>query len=175
MPSITVRQAVFADLDVLADLFNQYREFQGCASQPAAARAFLRAHFDHGKAVVFLAHEGTQAVGFAQLYPSYSSTALARVFVLNDLFVCPSGRRKGVASGLLMALPVVTALLITNIALGILTRAAPQLNLFAIGFPITLSVGFGVLILSLGHLAPILQGFYDAGFNTMAGVIRAAR
>jgi flagellar biosynthetic protein FliR len=34
-----------------------------------------------------------------------------------------------------MALPVVTALLITNIALGILTRAAPQLNLFAIGFP----------------------------------------
>ncbi|MDY0036683.1 MAG: flagellar biosynthetic protein FliR [Zoogloea oleivorans] len=79
------------------------------------------------------------------------------------------------ASGLLMALPVVTALLITNIALSILTRAAPQLNLFAIGFPITLSVGFGVLILSLGHLAPILQGFYDAGFNTMAGVIRAAR
>jgi GNAT superfamily N-acetyltransferase len=104
MPSITVRQAVFADLDVLADLFNQYREFQGCASQPAAARAFLRAHFDHGEAVVFLAHEGTQAVGFAQLYPSYSSTALARVFVLNDLFVCPSGRRKGVASGLLMAM-----------------------------------------------------------------------
>jgi flagellar biosynthetic protein FliR len=46
------------------------------------------------------------------------------------------------AAGLLMALPVVTALLITNIALGILTRAAPQLNLFAIGFPITLTVGF---------------------------------
>jgi GNAT superfamily N-acetyltransferase len=104
MPPITVRQAVFSDLDVLADLFNQYRAFQGCASQPVAAREFLRGHFDHGEAIVFLAHEAAQALGFAQLYPSYSSTALARVFVLNDLFVCPTGRRKGVASRLLTAL-----------------------------------------------------------------------
>ena len=42
-------------------------------------------------------------MGFAQLYPSWSSTALARVFVLNDLFVHPRGRRTGVASGLLAA------------------------------------------------------------------------
>jgi flagellar biosynthetic protein FliR len=79
------------------------------------------------------------------------------------------------ASGLLMALPVVTALLITNIALGVLTRAAPQLNLFAIGFPITLTVGFGVLLLALGHLAPLLQYFYDAGFTTLADLLRALR
>lgn len=76
------------------------------------------------------------------------------------------------ASGLLMALPVVTALLITNIALGILTRAAPQLNLFAIGFPITMTVGFVVLLLALGHLAPLLQRFYDMGFDTMASILR---
>ena len=79
------------------------------------------------------------------------------------------------ASGLLMALPVVTALLITNIALGVLTRAAPQLNLFAIGFPITLTVGFGVLLLALAHLAPLLQYFYDAGFTTLADLLRALR
>lgn len=79
------------------------------------------------------------------------------------------------ASGLLMALPIVTALLITNIALGVLTRAAPQLNLFAIGFPITLTVGFGVLLLTLGHLAPLLQHFYDVGFATLADLLRALR
>ncbi|WP_298603939.1 flagellar biosynthetic protein FliR [Zoogloea sp.] len=79
------------------------------------------------------------------------------------------------ASGLLMALPIVTALLITNIALGVLTRAAPQLNLFAIGFPITLTVGFGVLLLALGHLAPLLQHFYDVGLTTLADLIRALR
>lgn len=77
------------------------------------------------------------------------------------------------AAGLLMALPVVTALLITNIALGILTRAAPQLNLFAIGFPITLTVGFGVLLLALGHFAPVLQHYFDLGFDTMADLVRA--
>ena len=101
MSSITARQAVFADLEEVAQLFNLYRVFQGKANDLSAARAFLKARFDHGESVVFMAHEGTIPVGFAQLYPSYSSTALARVFTLNDLFVHESGRRKGVGSTLL--------------------------------------------------------------------------
>jgi GNAT superfamily N-acetyltransferase len=101
---ITIRQALLSDLDDLAPLFDQYRVFQGQASDPAAARAFLRARFDHGEAVVFIAFDGAAALGFAQLYPSWSSVALARVFILNDLFVHPSGRRRGVASLLLAAL-----------------------------------------------------------------------
>ena len=48
-----------------------------------------------------------------------------------------------------MALPVIAALLITNVALGIMTRAAPQLNVFSIGFPITIGVGLIVLLVSL--------------------------
>lgn len=103
MNSITVRQAVFSDLTVLAEWFDLYRVFQGKASDLSAARAFLQARFDHGESVVFLAHEGPTAMGFAQLYPSYSSPALARVFILNDLFVHESGRRKGMASSLLSA------------------------------------------------------------------------
>ena len=103
MSSIAVRLAVFSDLDELAMLFNQYREFQGEASDLPAARDFLQARFDHGESVVFIAHEGSAPVGFAQLYPSYSSVSLARVFILNDLFVQESGRRKGVASQLLAA------------------------------------------------------------------------
>ena len=103
MTPITVRQAVFSDLDALAQLFDLYRVFQGKSSDLAAGHAFLRARFDHGESVIFLAQEGSQALGFAQLYPSYSSTALARVFVLNDLFVHEQGRRKGVASKLLAA------------------------------------------------------------------------
>lgn len=59
-------------------------------------------------------------------------------------------------TGLLLALPAVAALLITNMALGILTRTAPQLNIFGIGFPVTLSIGFLVLALALqGMLAPM--------------------
>lgn len=103
MSTITVRQALFADLEELSQLFDQYRVFHGNESDLSAARSFLQARFDHGESIVFMAHEGLAPLGFAQLYPSYSSTALARVFILNDLFVHERARRQGVASKLLAA------------------------------------------------------------------------
>jgi GNAT superfamily N-acetyltransferase len=103
MTHVTVRQAALSDMASLTPLFDQYRQFQGQPSDLPAARAFLQARFDHGESVVFMAHDADTPLGFAQLYPSYSSVALARVFVLNDLFVHESGRRKGVATGLLAA------------------------------------------------------------------------
>lgn len=99
----TVRRVVRADLEALATLFDQYRQFQGQAGDVAAASAFLRDRFHHAESVVFLCHDGDAALGFAQLYPSFSSVSLSRVFVLNDLFVHASGRRRGVASLLLAA------------------------------------------------------------------------
>lgn len=53
------------------------------------------------------------------------------------------------SQGLLLSLPVVASLLMTNMALGILTKAAPQLNIFGIGFPITIGVGLVMTLLSL--------------------------
>lgn len=103
MSALCVRQAVFADLPALAGLFDQYRQFQGRPGDVDAALAFLRARFDHGESVVFIAIDGSAAIGFTQLYPAYSSVALARVFVLNDLFVQASGRRRGAATRLLAA------------------------------------------------------------------------
>lgn len=62
--------------------------------------------------------------------------------------------------GVQLAMPIVAALLVTNLALGILTRTAPQLNLFGIGFPITLGVGFLMIDLLLPYLAtPMVQAF----------------
>src|SRR5262249_52877383 len=71
------------------------------------------------------------------------------------------------ASGLLLALPAVVALLICNVALGILTRAAPQLNLFAVGFPVTILVGWLVLSLSLPTLAPFFTQAYEDSLRMM--------
>ena len=72
--------------------------------------------------------------------------------------------------GLLLSLPCVATLLIINMALGILTRTAPQLNLFGIGFPITLSMGFLILALALpGMLQPIDQ-LIQAGLSRMREV-----
>jgi ribosomal protein S18 acetylase RimI-like enzyme len=99
-----VRQAVAADLPLIAPLFDQYRRFQGQAPDLRACEDFLRARLDHGEAVLFLATLGGDPAGFAQLYPIHSSVSLKRVFVLNDLYVAEAGRRRGVATALLQAL-----------------------------------------------------------------------
>lgn len=76
------------------------------------------------------------------------------------------------AFGLQIALPIVAALLITNIALGILTRAAPQLNLFAVGFPITITIGFVVLALSMPYFIPLFDRLVLEGLSSMAGLVQ---
>jgi GNAT superfamily N-acetyltransferase len=98
---VATRRATPDDLEVLAGLFDQYRQFYRAASDVAAARRFLGERLASGDSVVFLAFDGAEALGFTQLYPSFSSLSMARIFVLNDLFVTPEGRRRGVGAALL--------------------------------------------------------------------------
>jgi GNAT superfamily N-acetyltransferase len=101
---ITVRQAVLADIDDLTELFDLYRIFYGQDSNKSAVRQFLLERINYGQSVLFLAlDESQKAVGLCQLYPSFSSTLLARVFILNDLFVRPEHRQQGAAKGLMSA------------------------------------------------------------------------
>jgi flagellar biosynthesis protein FliR len=72
--------------------------------------------------------------------------------------------------GLMLALPAVAALLITNMALGILTRTAPQLNLFGIGFPVTISIGFVVIALALPGMLKPIENFIEQGAGNMRQV-----
>lgn len=78
------------------------------------------------------------------------------------------------AAGVLLALPLVTALLIANIAMGVLSRVAPQLNLFAIGFPVTIFSGFVVILISLPYFATALENLFEQGFSAMGTIMRAA-
>jgi len=77
------------------------------------------------------------------------------------------------ASGLQLSLPIVAALLITNVALGILTRAAPQLNIFGIGFPVTLGVGFLTLSLAMPYLGMPIVKLFNEGIEAGRAVPRA--
>ena len=61
------------------------------------------------------------------------------------------------ASALLLALPAVTAILIVNFAFGVMTRAAPQLNIFSLGFPFTLLFGIFILWVALAGFLPQYQ------------------
>jgi flagellar biosynthetic protein FliR len=78
------------------------------------------------------------------------------------------------SAGVLLALPVVAALLIANIAMGVLSRVAPQLNLFAVGFPVTIVSGFAVLTISLPYFGSALERLFDQSFTALRGVIQAA-
>lgn len=76
--------------------------------------------------------------------------------------------------GVLLALPLVTALLVTNISLGVLSRVAPTLNLFAVGFPVTLALGFFVLMLTLPFIGDAMEEVFSRGFATLELVLSAA-
>lgn len=99
----TVRQATVADLELLVPLFDGYRQFYRQPSETHRIRQFLLDRFEHNQSVIFIALADDTPIGFTQIYPSFSSAALARIFVLNDLFVLPSARRLGVGAALLSA------------------------------------------------------------------------
>jgi flagellar biosynthetic protein FliR len=71
-----------------------------------------------------------------------------------------------VASGLLLALPVVVALLAINFALGVMARAAPQLNIFAVGFPVTILFGMVLVLLTMNALSEAVAAAFDDAFIT---------
>ncbi|MDR2364698.1 MAG: flagellar biosynthetic protein FliR [Zoogloeaceae bacterium] len=71
------------------------------------------------------------------------------------------------STGLLLALPVVVIMMMTNLALGVLNRVAPQLHLFAIGFPVTLSLGFVSISVMSHYLAVPLEQMFNDGLRAM--------
>jgi GNAT superfamily N-acetyltransferase len=100
---LQIRQAGILDLDRLVLLFDGYRIFYGQESDRDRARAFLEDRFRQQESVVLIALSGDQAIGFTQLYPSFSSVSTAPIFILNDLFVAPEARGKGAGRALLAA------------------------------------------------------------------------
>lgn len=102
--TIAVRQATIDDLPKLALLFDSYRQFYGAAPDLRLAHQFLSDRFSNQQSIIFLAladHEA--AIGFTQLYPSFSSFSAARIYILNDLFVAANARRLGAGKALLAA------------------------------------------------------------------------
>ena len=101
---IAIRQATVSDLDLLAPIFDAYRQFYRKQPDLALARRFLFDRLQHNESIIFVALQGSDsAVGFTQLFPSFSSGAAAPIFVLNDLYVVPAARRIGVGRALLRA------------------------------------------------------------------------
>ena len=104
MSTIRTRIATLADLDVIAPLFDAYRQFYAQAPDLALARDFIRDRLQNNESVVLLAsNEAQTVVGFCQLYPSFCSVEAKPIYSLYDLFISPEARRSGAGKVLLQA------------------------------------------------------------------------
>ena len=98
-----IRLAEARDLDQLAELFDQYRQFYECPPDLGAAKNWLAENLERGRSTLFAADNGSQLLGFAQLYPALCSVDLVDYFVLYDLYVIEAARRQGIARALMNA------------------------------------------------------------------------
>jgi GNAT superfamily N-acetyltransferase len=121
-----VFQASLEHLEELSKLFDRYRVFYKAASDLEAARKFLLERFQKSDSMIFVASSDDRIVGFTQLYPSFSSVSMKRVWILNDLFIEELSRQQGIAKLLISqaesfakqtgAIRIILATQVSNIA-----------------------------------------------------------
>lgn len=95
-------QATSENLEQLLPLFEGYRAFYKQEQNTEAAKSFLKNRLQLKDSVIFLAFDSSEkAVAFTQLYPSFSSVSMQRIYILNDLYISAEVRGKGVGEALL--------------------------------------------------------------------------
>lgn len=100
--TVEVRRATLGDVNALVPLFEAYRSFYEQEPNPDLVRGFITDRLKRDESTVIVAEDSAQSLlGFAQLFPMFSSVSLGRAFVLNDLFVAPDSRRRGIGKALL--------------------------------------------------------------------------
>lgn len=99
--SLNIIRADLDHVEWVVPLFDAYRVFYRQDSDTKNARRFIEHRLKNGESVIFLAMDGDSALGFVQMYPSFSSVHMRELWILNDLFVAPGVREKGVGAALL--------------------------------------------------------------------------
>lgn len=95
-------KATIENLSELTKLFDAYRVFYEQESDLASAERFLEARLKNDDAIIYIALDvDGKGLGFTQLYPTFSSVSMQQFYILNDLFVVPEMRGKGIGESLL--------------------------------------------------------------------------
>jgi ribosomal protein S18 acetylase RimI-like enzyme len=89
--------------DLVTELFNNYRIFYKQPSDTILAKTFIKARLENNESVIFVAFKDNNPIGFTQLYPKYSSMRATKNWLLNDLYVHPDHRKKGIGKSLIEA------------------------------------------------------------------------
>lgn len=97
-----IYRASLSDVDDVSNLFALYRVFYGKEYDIEGAKSFLRERLKNEESIIFVASLNGKCIGFTQLYPTFSSVSMARVLILNDLYVNRDFRGKGIGESLIM-------------------------------------------------------------------------
>lgn len=100
MSDIQIRPIAIEDIEDLVPLVDSYRGFYG-QERSNDTRKYLTERIEDGSALGFIARVERQAAGFTLIYPTFSTVALAPIWLLNDLYVDENHRRQGIANALL--------------------------------------------------------------------------
>jgi len=98
---VEIYQATMEDLEGVSSLFNLYRIFYHQASDMEGAKAYITERLKLEDSVIFVVKDDDKYVGFTQLYPTFSSIAMRRAWILNDLYVTNVARKQGIGEMLL--------------------------------------------------------------------------
>ena len=79
------------------------------------------------------------------------------------------------AGGLLIALPMIGAMLLVNMGMGVVMRAAPQLNIFSVGFPVTMLMGFALMWVTLPNVLAVFNNLQEEAFRLIMQTLQVAR
>lgn len=99
----TIRVSNTDDIEQLAILFDEYRQFYAQQSDIGKAKSFLYERIQKNESVIFVAESNNKLVGFIQMYPTFSSVSMKGDIIMNDLYVFPEYRRRGLGKALLEA------------------------------------------------------------------------
>jgi flagellar biosynthetic protein FliR len=122
--------------------------------------------------LLFLAMNGHLVV-LDILVESFNTMPVGGGLLVNNFWELATGLGVVMSSGLRLVLPAITALLVINIAFGVMTRAAPQLNIFSIGFPLTLVLGMVILWMSMGDILNQYQPMVTDALQALRNLVRA--
>lgn len=122
--------------------------------------------------LVFLGMNGHLVV-IETLIESFTTMPVGSGLLVSNFWDLANGLTWVMGAGLRIVLPAITALLVINIAFGIMTRAAPQLNIFSIGFPLTLVLGMGIMWLTLADILNQYQPLAIDALQHLRDMVRA--